>query len=88
MQNNTWFIYHEDYEDENDSFVLRASSQRKEVSLRSGHPGLGSVQKLVGLDNDEINCLEDSFDFIVLVTSSGTTIASSVYGNFWTKKEN
>ena len=50
--------------------------------------GLGCVQKLVGLDNDEMDCLEDSFDFIVLVTSSGTTIASSVYVDFWTKKEN
>ena len=77
-----------DYEDENDSFVHRASSQREEVSLRSGHPGLGSVHRLVGLDNDEMDCLEDSFDFIVLVTSSGTTIASSVYVDFWTKKEN
>ena len=43
---------------------------------------------LGGLDNDEMDCLEDSFDFIVLVTSSGTTNESSVYGNFWTKKEN
>ena len=39
-------IIFEDYEDENDSFVHRASSQREEVSLRSGHPGLGSVHRL------------------------------------------
>ena len=46
----------EDYEDEKDSFKHRASSQREEVSLRSGHPGLGSVHRLVGLDNDEMDC--------------------------------
>ena len=50
--------------------------------------GRGSVHILGGLDIDEMDCSEYSFDFIVLVTSSGTTNGSSVYGNFWTKKEN
>ena len=35
--------------------------------------GRGSVHILGGLDIDEMDCSEYSFDFIVLVTSSGTT---------------
>ena len=50
--------------------------------------GRGSVHILGGLDIDEMDCSEYSFYFIVLITSSGTTKESSIYGNFWAKKEN
>ena len=50
--------------------------------------GRGSVHILGGLDIDEMDCSQYSFYFIVLITSSGTTKESSIYGNFWAKKEN
>ena len=81
-------ICREDNENEKSCFEYWASSHQADISLGSSPPGRGSVHMLGGLDNDEMDCLEDSFDFIVLVTSSGTTNESSVYGNFWTKKEN
>ena len=78
----------DDNDDVKSSFENRASSQRAEVSLGSSLPGSFSVHILGGLDSNEMDCFEDSFDFIVLVTSSGTTNKSRVYANFWTKKEN
>ena len=47
---------YDDYADEKDNFKHWASSQREEVSLRSGYSGFGSAHRLVGLDNDEMDC--------------------------------
>ena len=81
-------LHHEDNENEKSCFQYWASTHQADISLVTSPPGRGSVHILGGLDNYEMDCLEDKFRLYCPDHFYWYNQRVQALENFWTEKEN